>query len=276
MARPRLSIAGLLGSVVIAAVGFAALHNASPLWAGFVVLAAVALLALAVLGAVYRRGAKRAFWLGFDLFGAGYLFVAFDLLLGGPLPPSKWNPESMRYPLLTTLVLRRIDPLLGPKRGSAFRDSVLNQLFADSRERAIRRALERPIPMPFPQETPLEDILKYIKAATESPELPQGIPIHVDPNGLQEAEKTIMSFVTIDLDDLPLKTTLRLVLKQLDLVYTVEDGVLTITYIGAKDVEVADAFQRVGHALFLMLSGLLGGIAGMLFHAKRDISPQPR
>ena len=47
--------------------------------------------------------------------------------------------------------------------------------------------------MPFANETPLEDILRYIKTATESPQLQNGIPIYVDPAGLTEAEKTMTS-----------------------------------------------------------------------------------
>ena len=47
--------------------------------------------------------------------------------------------------------------------------------------------------MSFPQETPLEDVLKYIKDATqdEAAGLPTGIPIYVDPVGLQDADKTM-------------------------------------------------------------------------------------
>src|SRR5260370_38072621 len=76
--------------------------------------------------------------------------------------------------------------------------------------------------------TPLEDLLKDIKSATQGPN-DSGIPIYVDPVGLQEAEKTMTSPVTLDLEGVPLKATLRLLLKQLGLTYTVKDGLLTIT-----------------------------------------------
>ena len=46
--------------------------------------------------------------------------------------------------------------------------------------------------MSFPNETPLEDVLKYIKQATQGPN-DAGIPIYVDPQGLQEADKTLTS-----------------------------------------------------------------------------------
>jgi hypothetical protein len=93
---------------------------------------------------------------------------------------------------------------------------------------AIFAKLERPIPMKFPDETPLEDLLKYVKSATVGPN-DNGIPIYVDPVGLQEAHKTMTSPVTIDLEGVPLGTTLHFVLKQLGLIYEVKDGLLTIT-----------------------------------------------
>ena len=53
--------------------------------------------------------------------------------------------------------------------------------------------------MSFPNETPLEDVLKYIKQATQDANY-SGIPIYVDPLGLQEADKTLTSPVSIDLE----------------------------------------------------------------------------
>lgn len=82
--------------------------------------------------------------------------------------------------------------------------------------------------MSFPNETPLEDVLSYIKQATKGPRF-AGIPIYVDPVGLQEADKTTSSTVHIDLEGVPLRRALQLILSQLDLAYFVEDGILVIT-----------------------------------------------
>jgi hypothetical protein len=99
----------------------------------------------------------------------------------------------------------------------------------DQKSRMILEKLEEPISMSFNEETPLEDILKYIHQATTTASY-SGIPIYVDPIGLQEAEKSMTSTVrNIDLEGVPLRRTLQLLLKQLDLAYFVEDGVLYIT-----------------------------------------------
>ena len=65
---------------------------------------------------------------------------------------------------------------------------------------------------------------------TESPGLPKGIPIYVDPVGLSQADKTMTSTVrNLDLEGVPLRRTLQLALAQLDMIYFVEDGMLFIT-----------------------------------------------
>jgi len=107
----------------------------------------------------------------------------------------------------------------------------------DAKSQAILAKLEEPIAMSFPNETPLDDVLKYIKVATTGPSS-QGIPIYVDPVGLQEAEKTLTSTVQLDLEGIPLRRTLQLALQQLDLVYFVEDGLLVITSAESEDLQL--------------------------------------
>jgi hypothetical protein len=105
---------------------------------------------------------------------------------------------------------------------------AVDLLDRDPKTKSILSKLEEPVSMSFANETPLEDVLKYIKSATQGPN-DNGIPIYVDPVGLNEAGKTMTSPVTLDLEGVPLGTTLRLVLKQLGLTYEVKDGLLTIT-----------------------------------------------
>jgi hypothetical protein len=51
----------------------------------------------------------------------------------------------------------------------------------------------------------------------------------VDPLGLKQVDRSLTSSVLIDVEGVPLKTTVRLMLKQLELAYIVEDGKLLIS-----------------------------------------------
>jgi RNA polymerase sigma factor (sigma-70 family) len=104
----------------------------------------------------------------------------------------------------------------------------------DPRSRRILARLDELIAMNFPNETPLDDVLKHIRVSTKSAEMPRGLPIYVDPLGLQEAERSLNSTVTIDLDGVPLRRTLQLLLAQLGLAYWVEDGMIYITSEGSE------------------------------------------
>src|SRR6184192_4085180 len=78
MSTVRFSIGGLMGVVLVAAIGLAALRNASEPWAGVMLLLTHGVLGFAAIGVVCRRHVERAWWLGFSLFGWGYLaLVAF-------------------------------------------------------------------------------------------------------------------------------------------------------------------------------------------------------
>jgi hypothetical protein len=114
----------------------------------------------------------------------------------------------------------------------------------DPRTLAVTAKLEEPIAMSFSSETPLEDVLKYIKQATTTPTY-AGIPIYLDPIGLQEAEKTLTSTIQIDLEGVPLRRTLQLMLKQLGLVYFVDDGVLCITSEASSSSKFAPSMLEV-------------------------------
>jgi RNA polymerase sigma factor (sigma-70 family) len=105
----------------------------------------------------------------------------------------------------------------------------------EAQTKAILEALKKPVAMQFPNETPLEDVLRYVKATTKGKDLPDGLPIYVDPVALQEAEKTLASPVLLDLSGVALRDTLRLALKQLGLVYSVGGGLLTITSQSSED-----------------------------------------
>lgn len=77
----RFSLVGLLAAVTFAAVACGALVNPNEWWTIGVTSATVALLAYAVLAALYNAGARRAFWGGAAVIGWGY-FALLPLVLG--------------------------------------------------------------------------------------------------------------------------------------------------------------------------------------------------
>lgn len=381
MRRPRVSIAGLMGAVAAAAVGLAALRFSTPGWSGAIYLLTRAILGLAILLALHRRGPSRAWWTGFALFGWGYewliapmiwysppflptvrlllavkplLFHPLDVNLGGSsgLLPSPFNKLydyqylrigndlwALAAALLGAAVARiacrptdRVEPAPSPSPAPsaavggagrmrrrwiviataswalmvtstsvvALRSSGNSGFWAGATfllvlaclglagvgafaaRGRVRRSctgaallgggylvlvfshspylplptsqllhglrlgfpwlaspnaaasarildeLERPIALEFPEPTPIRDVLESIRRATEEPGR-QGIPIYLDPIGLQEAEKSPDSTVTIDVRDVPLKTALHAALRPIGMDFVVQDGLLFVT-----------------------------------------------
>ncbi len=73
MRRSRVSILGLMGIVLAIGVCIVSLRLANEAWAGLVVMGTFSALCVSILRVVYRREAKRAFWLGFAVLAWGYL-----------------------------------------------------------------------------------------------------------------------------------------------------------------------------------------------------------
>ena len=130
----------------------------------------------------------------------------------------------------------------------------------DAKTKSILAKLDEPVSLNFPEDTPLSDVLKYIKDATQGAN-DAGIPIYVDPIGLADAEQTPSSPVKINLDGVPLKTTLKLLLNQLGLIYTVNNGLLTITGKDAEDQPTEIRVYPVADLSIIPLS-LIGGGGG--------------
>ncbi|WP_152049860.1 tetratricopeptide repeat protein [Tautonia marina] len=126
----------------------------------------------------------------------------------------------------------------------------------------IQRRLEQPISMPFDTDTPLSDALEYIRQATADEKLINGIPIYVDEIGLQEAEQSLQSPIKMNLDGIPLKTTLRLMLDQLDLSYTVYDDLLEITAKGSERRGTLIRVYPVADLAIIPMSLMMGGGGG--------------
>ncbi len=76
MYRPTISIRTLLAIVAFIALACTSLVWANGIWATTLFTAALGVLLFGVLAAILRRGVKQAFWIGFAVFGWGYLWMA--------------------------------------------------------------------------------------------------------------------------------------------------------------------------------------------------------
>jgi hypothetical protein len=103
----------LLVYVALMAVGLSALRASSRLWANVGFSLAVTLLVAAIAGMIYRRGERRAFWVGFALFGWPYLVMVF-----GPSPFNAWRDLLVTTPVLVILedYLKGATPPVTPTR----------------------------------------------------------------------------------------------------------------------------------------------------------------
>jgi hypothetical protein len=103
MNRHRTSIAGLIVFVGACGAGLAALRGASVMSVGLTLSAALASLTLGLAGVIYRRGGRRAFWVGFCVCGWTYAFLA--------LSP---YAREIRTVLITTIVLNLVEESVFP------------------------------------------------------------------------------------------------------------------------------------------------------------------
>jgi len=78
MSKFQFSLRSLLGLGALVAAGCAALLYPSGLWASLAIYGVLVALAAAILGSIVRRGSAQSFWLGFALFGCGYIWLTYE------------------------------------------------------------------------------------------------------------------------------------------------------------------------------------------------------
>jgi hypothetical protein len=262
--RMRFTVRHLMIAVAAVSVGLAVLVSGSETLAGTVLLLTLGMLAVTVLGIVYRRGEARAFWLGFALFGWGYTALALG---------HWWVRGTDRPELVTSTVLTHL--YLSVPHGRLARplpSTVASLLSApDDRDERIWEKLATPASMKFGETTTLEEITRYVRKATQHPGTGSSIPIYIDPVGLDAAHLTMSTPVPVSVESgLPLRTTLALALRQFGLTFYVRDGLLTITK-GSADPAGIGSFLRIGHCYLALLAGWVGGLIGRRFHATRHV-----
>ena len=107
MRRFRFTIASLLVVVLFVAVGFAALRESNDLWESGVFTLTLAALLISILLAVHRTESRRAFWIGFALFG--WIYLGLSLV------------PSIESRLITTKAFAYLDSkVLGRSSGASF------------------------------------------------------------------------------------------------------------------------------------------------------------
>ena len=129
--------------------------------------------------------------------------------------------------------------------------------------------LARTVAVPFGEETPLKDVLNFLREQAREPEKGKDgpgtpLPIYLDPVGLEKAEEDADSTVAIQLEGVPLSTSLGLILDQLGLTYRVQqDGILVVTT--PDRASAFDPPSRVGGmgGMGGMSGGMGGGMGGM-------------
>jgi hypothetical protein len=87
MSRFRFSIATFLTVVTLLALGLSSMASQSRLATSAVFTVFLVLLGVASAGAILATGPKRAFWVGFAVFGWTYWFIEFDTGRGSTLGP---------------------------------------------------------------------------------------------------------------------------------------------------------------------------------------------
>ncbi len=110
MRAPRFSIGTLLAMIAILGVALAALRSPSYLWANVTFTVALLAVTAGVINSVLARSARRAYWLGFSIFGGTYLAICSAPGLHDTVCPR----------LATEALLDCIYPLVTPQEPAAF------------------------------------------------------------------------------------------------------------------------------------------------------------
>lgn len=95
MRNLRFNISAILAAITVVAIGLAALREASEIWDSTLLTLSLGVLLVSVLLAIHREASRRAFWVGFALFGWAYVLLSL-------IP-------SVESRLLTTKILTRLD-----------------------------------------------------------------------------------------------------------------------------------------------------------------------
>jgi hypothetical protein len=123
---------------------------------------------------------------------------------------------------------------------------------ADQKNHAVHQHLALLIDAEFPNGVELQDLLKLVKQETTKAK-PPGLPIYVDPIGLQEAELSLSSKVIVNLKQRPVGVVLRSALRSVGLACRVKAGFLMIE---SETDTIEDRLDEIDRKLELIMRSL--------------------
>lgn len=247
MQVPRISIAGLSLLVAFFAMASAGLVGATDLWYRTVWSVALAALAIAPLGVIYRKGEARASWVGFAL--CGWLYLA---LSSGP-----WLGPTFKSRLITTSLIDTVHQRAAPRISQP--SSLGSGTHLVNIEGPVLEGLG-------------PDELRAARVAVWSKPMMENDRVLT----LQDAEVVDASFavgtafrVTLLVDDTSYPKVKDALLRRAQF-YLVRRKAVPPSSVSQAAVLDPHAYQDRGHALISLACGLLGGYAGRFFYLTRD------
>jgi hypothetical protein len=101
----------------------------------------------------------------------------------------------------------------------------------DPRNKEVFGKLEMIIPFHFADDvSTLQDVIAYIKEKTKTGPNDPGLSIVVEQKGLDNADKTLASPLGIDIEGIPLRISIDIIVRQLGMTYYVRDGGVYINW----------------------------------------------
>lgn len=223
----RLSIAGLMSIVLCIGVGVAALRSPTDLWASTIYTITLAAIGLAVPGIIYRRRAKRAFWIGFATFACVYWIASST---------NNWLGDQTSKKLVTRHLIEQYHEYLTWRdMKPAEIDSVAKSLFIQSSGRAQNQKL-------------MLALQKHRTLLSTGP---------IDSPDLHKANDEVLDARA------ELEAALEVNLPML------RSQAITARASRRNHPELT----QIGHSLFTLIAGYLGGIIGLFFYRTRDEQP---
>jgi hypothetical protein len=241
MRAPRYNIASMLGAISFVGVGFAALREATDQWDSGLFSLTVGVLLNAALLAVHRTKAGRAFWIGFALFG--WVYVSLSLI------------SSTESRLITTQALAYLEKanILGN------RTNIMRVILDLDRMRAYNLSLDDLLKATTTESriigSPEEEQLRQAKLQT-SPTLEFVLgssvlaSVHIGDNKPERYGNFI------------LKASPEGEILRLKDVATVRSG---SSFFISGGTGTTENFMRIGHSLFALLLGWIGGALSRKF-----------